>query len=126
VGTDYSALLNNKPHISAAVVDRDGDTAYHYLDGGTPATEDITDFDSQSNGNNLYIGRGQGGSDNWKGSIAEIILYQGALTSDELNDVGYYLQQKYDVSGQYVPEPSTLLLLLVGSSAALLWRRRRG
>ena len=128
VGTDYSALLNAQPHISAGVVDRAGNTLYHYLDGGTPGTADITGLGTQSNSNSFYIGRGTGGTtDTWEGHIAEILMYQGALTADELNAVGYYLQAKYGVDGSYVvPEPSMAIVLLLGGASALVfWRRRR-
>ena len=44
------------------------------------------------------------GSGNFNGDIAEILVYDRALTPDEHNDVGYYLQQKWGISGQYVPQ----------------------
>jgi len=37
----------------------------------------------------------------WNGDIAEIIIYNRALTSDEENQVGYYLTQKYGLTTSY-------------------------
>jgi len=36
------------------------------------------------------------------GDIAELILYRDALSSNEINEVGYYLQDKYGLTGGYI------------------------
>jgi hypothetical protein len=41
-------------------------------------------------------------------SIAEVLLYNSALTNAQISDVTDYLQAKY------VPEPATLILLGLG------------
>lgn len=60
---------------------------------------------------------------NFEGLIAEVLIYDRALTADELNEVGYYLEQKYLLDTAYVPEPGTCVMLMIG--AAGLMRRRR-
>jgi hypothetical protein len=48
----------------------------------------------------VHLGR------SWDGDIAEIIIYNRALTTDEENQVGYYLKQKYDITAaNYTPPP---------------------
>jgi len=66
-----------------------------------------------------------GGGLMFNGDIAEILVYDRVLTSEEQNEVGNYLQEKWDIDGAYVPEPATLALLSVGGSLALLRRQRR-
>jgi len=47
------------------------------------------------------------------------------MTDDEQNQVGYYLQQKYGISGSYTPEPATLALMGLGGLGLLLGRKRK-
>ncbi len=42
---------------------------------------------------------------NWNGTISEIILYDRALTPDEQNEVGTYLENKYAIATAYGPPP---------------------
>lgn len=52
--------------------------------------------------------RGLGLGRSWTGDIAEIIIYNRALTTTEENQVGYYLKQKYDITAaNYTPPPTT-------------------
>ncbi len=42
----------------------------------------------------------------WKGSVAEILIYDGTLTPSALNAVGYYLQAKYNLPTTFTsPDP---------------------
>jgi len=58
----------------------------------------------------LLIGQGRSNAGAWSdrflGDIAEIVIYDRALSSDELNKVGYYLEQKYGLTTTYAPEAS--------------------
>ncbi|MCE5326665.1 MAG: PEP-CTERM sorting domain-containing protein [Planctomycetaceae bacterium] len=68
------------------------------------------------------------GSRAWGGDIYEVLLYTGALTADEQNAIGYYLQEKWGIAGAYtnpIPEPATMSLLVIGGIAALIRRNRR-
>ncbi|HMB96224.1 MAG TPA: hypothetical protein VKK61_09320 [Tepidisphaeraceae bacterium] len=60
--------------------------------------------------------QGTGGIELWQGDIAEVIVYNSALSDADRNTVTLYLEQKYGV-----PEPSVLGFLAV---ASLLIRRR--
>ncbi len=64
----------------------------------------------------------------WPGDIAEVIIYDGQLSANDMNVVGYYLEDKYGLdTGYVIPEPATLLVwsLLAGLGIGLSWRRRR-
>jgi hypothetical protein len=49
------------------------------------------------------------------GHIANVKVYSGLMTSEEVNAVGYNLQATYGLSGVYVPEPSSILLVCFAS-----------
>jgi len=76
---------------------------------------------------NLSIGTGQGnlvGAElfGYRGDIAEMLIYERTLSAAELNQVGFYLEQKYSLDTAYVPEPSTIALLACGGIALLAGR----
>lgn len=66
------------------------------------------------------------------GDISEILIYDRALSDDELNDVGFYLGDKYDVDTSYepppapIPLPSALPLFLAALAAIGGLAKRRG
>jgi hypothetical protein len=42
----------------------------------------------------------------WNGSVAEVLIYDGALTQEGINRVGYYLQSKYNLPTTFpLPNP---------------------
>ena len=49
-----------------------------------------------------YIGKGP---NPWKGQIAEIIVYRRGLSSEEIDIVGYYLENKYNLDTTYTEGP---------------------
>ncbi len=63
----------------------------------------------------------------WQGLLAEIVVYDRALTETERNAVGYYMAEKYGLSTAYVPEPGTIALLMTGllGLLAYAWQKRR-
>jgi len=113
---------NNVPYIFATVFDGTNNTSYL---NGTAATAvgSTGDFDIDD----VIIGARWNGSFHkyYEGDIAELIVYEAELSADEQNQVGYYLQQKYGISGAYTPEPATLALLGLGGLGMLVSRKRR-
>lgn len=67
----------------------------------------------------------QGGFEFWNGDIAEILVYDRALNSSELQANWDYLDQKFGTSS--VPEPSSFALLGLGGIGLAIhgYRRRR-
>lgn len=61
-------------------------------------------------------------AENWKGQIAELLVYDKALNTQEWIAVNSYLTEKY-----FVPEPSTLVLLVSGLMGLLAyaWRKQK-
>ena len=45
----------------------------------------------------------------WNGSVAEVIVYDGVLTADGINKVGWYLQNKYNITGSTYPVPTPVI-----------------
>jgi len=54
---------------------------------------------------NMYVGGANFGGREYIGDLAEVVIFDRALTAAETNDVGYALQEKYSLSGQYTAPP---------------------
>jgi len=65
------------------------------------------------------IGVGYNWGPNWKGQVAEILIYKTALSDTDLAAAQTYLSTKYG----YTPEPATMAMLALGGLALL--RRRK-
>ena len=63
---------------------------------------------------NLWIGKTQGNTDYWNGDIAEIIVFNRALSATEYEQVNTYLTNKYAIPGTFIdtpePEPEPQLM----------------
>jgi trimeric autotransporter adhesin len=88
-----------------------------YLDGVVIGSNTITYSTIQPTPNNgLFIGRGFGGGRYFNGSIANVAIYDRALTPTEVTSLFN--------SSSSVPEPASALLALAGLSLAF-WRKHR-
>ncbi|MEM7396592.1 MAG: LamG-like jellyroll fold domain-containing protein, partial [Verrucomicrobiota bacterium] len=52
----------------------------------------------------------------WDGDIAEVMIYDRALTAEEINEIGYYLQEKYGIDTTFT-DPS----LPIGMNDGSVW-----
>ena len=94
-----------------------------YRNGEVAAT--LTDGSSLTGAHNpSFIGSGGNGLE-FNGDIAEIIIFNRALTSTELLTVNGYLNTKYalNMSAQYLPETPTASSISVSVSAGNLYFR---
>ena len=90
-------------HIFALESDR---AVYRALIDGTEIGSDTPDYDSGSGQNWTIANRATSGQQ-LRGDIAELIIYNHILTSDEANEVGKYLADKYAVSSAYITTTPT-------------------
>lgn len=81
-------------------------STYRVLIDGTEAGYDSADYHSGS-GQNWTIGNRATNGQQLRGDIAEVIIYNHILTSDEANVVGKYLADKYGVATAYLAATPT-------------------
>lgn len=72
-----------------------------------------------------WLGTGVLGNYGINAEVAEWIIFDRVLTDQEANEVGNYLQERYDIPGNYIPEPSVALLLGLGGLALARFKRQR-
>ncbi len=71
------------------------------------------------------IGYNSGAADRaFAGLLSEMLIFEGDLTEEQTQQVGFYLADKYDIQTSYIPEPGAIALL-AGTLALLLVIRRR-
>ncbi len=96
-----------------------------YLNGTLTGNADLITGTPQAYNEGIVVGAARSGSEYWRGDIAEILLFQKSLNSTELDEVGAYLNQKYDVTwDNVVPEPHVWTMVSVALvGLGLLYRR---
>jgi len=102
-------------HVIAGTLTQTGETSGSknlYVDGAVVGTGNYT-AKAPANAVTVTIGGYTESSGNLQGLIAEILVYRRTLSDDDLNNVGFYLQQKYGISGtfEYRPPRGTMILL---------------
>lgn len=59
------------------------------------------------------------------GQISEMLIYEGALSEAQQQQVGFYLAQKYDLSTSYIPEPAPMAFAFAALALLVASMRRR-
>jgi hypothetical protein len=77
-------------------VDVQGDTLTHYLNGQNNGGGTVT-INTADGNTDLKIGTRQDGFTRMKGDIAELLIYNRALSETERTNAFYYLQTKYNL-----------------------------
>ena len=118
--------------VQAAVFGTTPTDLQNFIDGvastqSSVTTNSPTNYTEQDR--RISIGGRNDGNTLFPGDIAEVLIYNRKLSAGELNQVGYYLADKYGIETTYtanVPEPSALWLLAVGAVASVGFLRRKG
>lgn len=74
----------------------DGSSLIYYKPEGTPETLDVGSYDD--NTQDINIGSRTDGAYTLDGLIAEILVFSRALTTEEINQVGNYLSDKWGIT----------------------------
>ena len=96
--------------------------------GNGTGTVNIPDESTVIGGGFFTGGTLTNASNNSNADIAEVLIYDRALTDTELNLVGNYLQDRWMINANFIPEPGTGSLLVLGWAVLHVSRRltRRG
>jgi len=97
-GRDYTLISTDRQFTYSTVgAIRSGTTNYPYVNGQlqTPETSSIIGG-NVSNSQSLYVGKsGQASAPPCNGKIAEVLVFNKALSNAELYQINYYLSQKW-------------------------------
>ena len=97
-GMDGNDLVGNAP-VGTLSVNNVPSGAYT---GGAPHLV-IAVAGAQKNYSTFWIGNANSSLGRWwRGSVAEVLIYDGALAPSDLNAVGYYFQTKYNLPTNFV------------------------
>lgn len=119
------AAANSLPYGShLLVIEANGSGTFGHSDGITILDRPGTTFQHYGMDSDLGIGGANFSGREYVGNLAEVLIYNRALTSDEINEVGFDLEEKYGLDTTYTPEPSGFLLLLVALLPACRKRTR--
>jgi hypothetical protein len=98
-----------------------GTTLTHYLDGAENGSGETPSAGGDA-GESLRIGTRGDNFTKLKGSLAELVIYNRALTDDERAQVTSYLQSKYGLGGGGPDQGSTLALAAgTGNTLVFSW-----
>ena len=114
-------FLSGEFAVTVLTTDVVGNTATLCFNGSDSGTS--VAFDTESPAPLALGGSSGSGTTGYDGEMGEMIVYDRVLTAGEINEIGFYLAQRYNIA--YVPEPASALVLVVGFAAAGLRRRRR-
>lgn len=101
-GNDHDTGFNGDTGVHLHAIVYDGATVEPQLDGapGVPGARVYATTLS-----NLFVGAFTDGGYNYDGDVAEILVYDRELGPDELNEAGYYLEQKYGLATACIEGP---------------------
>lgn len=94
------AIADDDPHILTWEANRSSGVTTYSVDGGDLPTGPVTQG-SATNNQPLLIGGDVFGNAHYNGDLAEILIYDRVLTSEEKNQVGAYLEGKYTIEAAY-------------------------
>ena len=113
-----STAAGTTPHIYAFTVTNSATGTYMYGDGSLVTGNAAVRQDLGSlrlNGWNHATAHERSDCD-----VAEVLVYNRILTASELNEVGYYLEEKYGFATRYTPSSGALYLDDIGVSNATI------
>lgn len=110
------------PQILIAQGSDDGILAWQ---NNTKIIDTASDPFSYAIGSTFKIGGTDFNTRDFDGRLAEVLLFDRALSELEIRMVGDYLSEKYLLGVQFVPEPATALLLALGGLLLAVPARRR-
>lgn len=105
----------DNPHVVAATLKQSGEavgTKVLYIDGQAFPSE-LYNQKASVNEHPVVIGGSDTQTVNLQGVVAEIVVYSRALSERDINNIGFYLQEKYGVTGsfEYIPPLGSILII---------------